>query len=126
MAGHFLFPNLPTQDRLMLWLSRMRDKQSTQGSTQVRTIQKGDVPTIPEQTQIHAFSVQRMHEGFSAGVRPVHLLVVRGSNGGGGGTFLTAHPGRLFACIKVDTCHPWNYMHSTSTHHPCTSSLAKT
>jgi hypothetical protein len=28
----------------------------------------------------------------------------------------------LFACARVDTCHPWNCMHSTSTHHPCTSS----
>jgi hypothetical protein len=83
MAGHFLFPNPPTQDRLTLWLSGMRDKQSTQGSTQVRTVQTGDVPAIPEQTQIHAFSVQRMHKGFSAGVRPVHLLAVRESNGGG-------------------------------------------
>jgi hypothetical protein len=81
----------PTQDRLMLRLSGMRDKQSTQGSTQVRTVQTGDVPTIPEQTQIHAFSVQRMYEGFSVGVRPVHLLAVRESNGGGG-AFLTDHP----------------------------------
>jgi hypothetical protein len=78
MAGHFLFLNPPTQDRLTLWLSGTRDKQSTQGSTQVRTVQTGDVPAIPEQTQIHAFSVQRMHEGFSAGVRPVHLLAVEG------------------------------------------------
>jgi hypothetical protein len=67
MAGHFLFPNPPTQDRLTLWLLGMRDKQSTQGSMQVQTVQTGDVPAIPEQTQIHAFSVQRMHEGFSAG-----------------------------------------------------------
>jgi hypothetical protein len=125
MAGHFLFPNPPTQDRLTLWFSGMRDKQSTQGSMQVRTVQIGDVPAILEQTHIHAFSVHRMHEGFSTGVRPVHLLAVRGSNGGGG-TFLTAHPGRLFACVMVDTCHPWNCMRSTSTHHPCTSSLAKT
>jgi hypothetical protein len=76
MAGHFLFLNPPTQDRLTLWLSGTRDKQSTQGSTQVRTVQTGDVPAIPEQTQIHAFLVQRMHEGFSAGVRPVHLLAI--------------------------------------------------
>jgi hypothetical protein len=31
----------------------------------------------------------------------------------------------LFTCVRVDTCHPWNCMRSTSTHHPCTSSLAK-
>jgi hypothetical protein len=31
MAGHFLFPNPPTQDRLTLWLSGMCDKQSTPG-----------------------------------------------------------------------------------------------
>jgi hypothetical protein len=128
MVGHLLFPNPPTQDRLMLYFLGMRDKQSTQGSTQVRTVQTGDVPAIPELTQIHAFLVQRMHEGFSAGVRPFHLLSVRESNGGGGGggAFLMAHPGRLLACVRVDTCHPWNCMCSTSAHHPCTSSLAKT
>jgi hypothetical protein len=48
MAGHFLFPNPSTQDRLMLWLSEMRDKQSAQGSTQVRTVQTRDVPAISE------------------------------------------------------------------------------
>jgi hypothetical protein len=47
----------PTQDRLTLWLSRMCEKQSMQGSMQVRIVQTGDVPAIPEQTQIHAFSV---------------------------------------------------------------------
>jgi hypothetical protein len=88
----------PTHDRLTLWLSGMRDKQSTQGSMQVRTVQTGDVPTIPEQTQIHAFLVQRMYEGFSAGVIPVHLLAVRESNGGGG-AFLTAHPGTFSLAI---------------------------
>jgi hypothetical protein len=45
-------PNFPppTQDRLPLWLSGMRDKQSRQGSTQVPTVQTRDVPAIPEQT----------------------------------------------------------------------------
>jgi hypothetical protein len=28
----------------------------------------------------------------------------------------------LFACTRVDTCHPWNCMRSTRMHHPCTSS----
>jgi hypothetical protein len=71
MAGPPRFPSAPNQDRLTLWLLGMRDRQSTQGSTQVRTVQTGDVPTILEQTQIHAFLVQRMYEGFSAGVRPL-------------------------------------------------------
>jgi hypothetical protein len=26
--------------------------------------------------------------------------------------------GLLFACTRVDTCHPWNCMRSTSTHPP--------
>jgi hypothetical protein len=43
MAGHFLFLNPATQDRLTLWLSGTRDKQSMQGSTQVWTIQTEDI-----------------------------------------------------------------------------------
>jgi hypothetical protein len=35
---------------------------------QVPIVQTRDVLAIPKQTQIHAFLVQRMHEGFSAGV----------------------------------------------------------
>jgi hypothetical protein len=45
----------PTQDRLTLWLSGMRDNQSTQGSTQVRTVQTGDVPAIPEKHRYMPF-----------------------------------------------------------------------
>jgi hypothetical protein len=37
-------------------------------------------------------------------------------------TPLTAHLGRLFACTRVDTCHPWNCMRSISMHPLCTFS----
>jgi hypothetical protein len=73
MAGHFLFLNLATQDRLTLWFSGMREKQSMEGSIELQTIQTEDVPVIPKRTQIHAFLVQKMNEGFSVEVRPVHF-----------------------------------------------------
>jgi hypothetical protein len=106
------FPILPPQDRLTLWLSGMRDRQSTQGSTQVRTVQTGDVPAIPEQTQTHAFSGSEDVRGFFCRSQTRSLLAVRESNGGG--TPNTAHLGLFIACTRVDTCHPCDCMHSFS------------
>jgi hypothetical protein len=76
------------------------------------------------ETNTGFFPISELHEGLlqrSHGSRSGQFR-----SNGGGGAFLIAHPGCLFACVRVDTCHPWHCMHSTSTHHPCTSSLANT
>jgi hypothetical protein len=131
--------------------SGMRDESSTQGSMQTprfRT-EKG-VPAFPNNTDSFPKSTQasrsgNAHTGF---LRARHRLLnhrdARRFSTGVGLVVLSRAPyafrqsGRmeeepfsrltlaiLFACVRVDTCHPWNCMRSTSTHHPCTSSLAK-
>jgi hypothetical protein len=120
MAGHFLFPNPPTQNRLTLWFSGMCDKQSTQGQHRFELFRH--VPAISEVNP--GFWLSGMHRVFFAEVRP---FTFRQS-----GRMEEEEPfsrltlAILFACVRVDTCHPWNCMRSTSMHHPCTSSLAKT
>jgi hypothetical protein len=50
----------------------------------------------------------------------IHAQDSLGRNGGG--IPLTAHLGYLFACTRVDTCHPWSCMRSISMHLLCTFS----
>jgi hypothetical protein len=72
------------------------------------------------------FRLSGMHEDFSAGVGLVVLsrapYAFRKSGRMEEEPFSRLTLAILFACARVDTCHPWNCMHSTSTHHPCTSS----
>jgi hypothetical protein len=127
----------------------MRDESSTQGSIQTprfRT-EKG-CTSFPEQTQTlsqnqHRLLVQGMYtwvfsepdtdfsnhrdaRRFSAGVGLVvlsrALYAFRQSGRMEEEPFSRLTLAILFACVRVDTCHPWNCMRSTSTHHPCTSS----
>jgi hypothetical protein len=86
------FPIHPTQDRLTFWLSGMRDRQSMQGSTQVRTVQTGMYRLSRIKHRYTLFGSEDVR-GFFCRSQTPSLLAVRESHGGG--TPNTVHLGLL-------------------------------
>ena len=150
---HFYFLNLTTQNRLTLWI--LRDCVMTsqrRGRFRLPGLeQRRGVPAFQNKHRLfpkinvgfsfrectHRFSQSQTQAFESQGclkvLYTVGLVVLSKA------PYVFMQSGRmeeepfswltlsiLFACVRVETCHPWNCMCSTSTHHPCASSLAKT